>query len=101
MNKAAIGIVEKLNERIVIGYHDDGYAMTGRDKDGNTVSQSRPSTPMTRPANRDGPEAAAIIMEMVEALERVRGTLAGNKLALTHIDAVNLLDTLLTKVRGR
>jgi hypothetical protein len=65
---AALPIVERLRETVVIGYHSDGYAGVG--SDGHY--ESRPATPMTRLANRDGPEAADTIEELVEALKRVR-----------------------------
>jgi hypothetical protein len=78
-------LVTRLRESITIGYHSDGYASIGRDKDGNTTYESRPATPMTRLANRDGPEAADRIEALQTRLERYRALLISVE---PHLDAI-------------
>lgn len=57
-------LVERLRERITIGFHDDGFAMVGSDGS----YENRPATPMTRLRNPDGPEAATEIERLREAI---------------------------------
>lgn len=67
-------ICARLREQEQIGTYSDGSAGIG--SDGKVTSH--PATPMMRSCNRDGPEAAALIERLSEALEQIRDTNGSN-----------------------
>jgi hypothetical protein len=102
---ASLPVVRKLREQVPTGaFYSDGYAMIGKDKDGNTVSESRPATPMMRPANRDGAEAAELITGLVEALHALKAEFEkfsryGSPIAHAANEAIQKADAVLAKAR--